>query len=540
MSSSATFPWTEQLEKTVVSSLCTSFGLDFLLFKDKLGGDVDTVHNVRGGVYATQEEQDRYTERDAYDPKKYHEDAAYKERGRRDKAAHLAGDLQDIYRQTTMKPGENRDLDHVISSHEVHHDAGRVLAEIDGTELANRDSNLVSTVASINRPKQQKPVDDFTAKLSTMIRDRTRELDRLVERQGTIARNTPEEQHQARELDAKIEKRRVSLEQLKQIDVKSMRRADREAREAYNQEINQAYYTSCKFLGGAATAASHAGVKLGMRQMFGLIMAEFWFELRARLPEILEKARANLNFSKLLEELRITLHNIWQRLVDRFRDFLAAFKESAIGGALSSITTTMLNMLVTTQAAAMKIIREMWSQLTKAVKLLAFNPDKLSTVELAQAVTSILSLGIGTVIGAMVHAELAPVLQFPFGAELAAFGAALVTGLVTLCLEYFLLHSAPMQKVWALLKGEAYAGTLEQFQAINAMLDKELDALARIEFGLDAVELEDFASELQSCNDELMKSRLLQATLEKRGIEVPFRMGDAASTRLWLASLSTT
>lgn len=69
MSSSATFPWTEQLEKTVVSSLCTSFGLDFLLFKDKLGGDVDTVHNVRGGVYATQEEQDRYTERDAYDPK---------------------------------------------------------------------------------------------------------------------------------------------------------------------------------------------------------------------------------------------------------------------------------------------------------------------------------------------------------------------------------------------------------------------------------------------------------------------------------------
>jgi hypothetical protein len=32
------FQWTEELEKTVVNSLVTSFGLDFLLFQDKSGG----------------------------------------------------------------------------------------------------------------------------------------------------------------------------------------------------------------------------------------------------------------------------------------------------------------------------------------------------------------------------------------------------------------------------------------------------------------------------------------------------------------------
>lgn len=45
------FPWADELEKTVITSLTTSFGLDFLLFKDKLGGEVNTIHNARNGVW---------------------------------------------------------------------------------------------------------------------------------------------------------------------------------------------------------------------------------------------------------------------------------------------------------------------------------------------------------------------------------------------------------------------------------------------------------------------------------------------------------
>ena len=46
------YPWADELEKTVINSLVTSFGLDFLLFKDQKGGEVDTIHNVRNGVWA--------------------------------------------------------------------------------------------------------------------------------------------------------------------------------------------------------------------------------------------------------------------------------------------------------------------------------------------------------------------------------------------------------------------------------------------------------------------------------------------------------
>ncbi|MCS0976199.1 cobalamin adenosyltransferase, partial [Escherichia sp. E4930] len=54
------FDWTEELHQTMVKSLVTSFGLDFLLLNDRKGGDVDTIHNVRNGIYATEAERQRY------------------------------------------------------------------------------------------------------------------------------------------------------------------------------------------------------------------------------------------------------------------------------------------------------------------------------------------------------------------------------------------------------------------------------------------------------------------------------------------------
>ena len=40
------YPWAAEIEKTIVQSLVTTFGLDFLLFQDKIGGDVDTDYEI--------------------------------------------------------------------------------------------------------------------------------------------------------------------------------------------------------------------------------------------------------------------------------------------------------------------------------------------------------------------------------------------------------------------------------------------------------------------------------------------------------------
>jgi hypothetical protein len=85
-------------------------------FQDQLGGNVDTVHNVRSGVWATTAERQNFEQRGAYDSDAYHRHENYKATGQRDKSSQAAGTLHDPYRDKVMGANEQRNLDHVISA----------------------------------------------------------------------------------------------------------------------------------------------------------------------------------------------------------------------------------------------------------------------------------------------------------------------------------------------------------------------------------------------------------------------------------------
>lgn len=532
------FPWAEELEKTVITSLTTSFGLDFLLFKDKQGGEVDTIHNVRNGVWATDAEKQRFQQRDEYDSTPYHQHANYIATGQKDKASQAAGTLKDPYRSKVMAANEQRNLDHVISAKEIHDDAGRVLAGLSGVELANQSSNLQTTHETINKSKKQTPINEYLDKLPGLVSNHEKSLAGDRARLTKMPRETPQQQHEARALEDKIRKTESKINELKTVDPEGMRKRDAEARAPYDQQINAAYYTSSKFLHQTARATGSAALAMGTRQMLGLVMAEVWFELREQLPALLDKLKHTFSLEAFVDSINKSLKGIWKRVQARFNDFLVAFKDGVFAGVLGSLTTTVFNIFATTQAMAIKIIRELWGQLVKAIKLMVFNPDQLSFVEQCQAVTSLLSVGVATVVGTMAYTQLVPFLSFPFGTELAAFAGALVTGLVTLGLNYFLLHSAMARKLWAFIESlTPHAGTVREFQAINAELDRYLLELSRLEFNLDVEELQAFTQELEACNDEIQRSAILQQAVAARGIELPFEVGNAASTRNWLASL---
>lgn len=532
------YPWAEELEKTVVNSLATSFGLDFLLFQDKHGGDVNTVHNARNGVWATEQEKQSFEQRGAYNPDPYHQHENYIATGRRDKATHLAGDLHDPYRNATLTAAQKRNLDHVISAKEIHDDAGRVLAGLDGVELANQSSNLQTTHESINKSKGQTPINDYLRDLPNLIGRSESKLAKDRARLAALPRNTPEQQHNARVLEDQIRKDENKIETLKAIDPDEMRKRDEAARAPYNEQINRTYYTSSKFLKQSASASLEAGLKMGARQMLGLVLAEVWFELRGQVPVLLEKLKHKFDFETFIDSVNDTLKGVWARVQKRFTDFLIGFKDGVFAGVMASATTTLFNVFATTKVMAVKIIREVWGQLVKAIKLMIFNPEQLSFVDLCKTVTSLMSLGAATVVGTMVHAQLLPLCSFPFGGELVAFASALVTGVVTLGLNYFLLHSPVAQKLWAFIESiMPHAGLVKHFESVNAELDRYLTELSRLEFNLDAYELEAFSLTLMACNDELQRGMVLKAEVAKRNIELPFEMGNSASTRDWLASL---
>lgn len=537
------FNWTKELEKTVVLSLVTSFGLDFLLFKDKKGGDIDTVHNARQGIYATEQERQRFESQQKYDSHQYHSHKNYIEHGRNDKAMHQNGVLFDTYRNQNMGRNEERQLDHTISASEIHNDRGRVLAGLDGAELANRESNLHSTYWYVNNLKRDHTVENFVSEIAPK---KLNELNAKLKKEQIfleqMPQNTPQQRHQYQQKKDQLEKNKEKAEALKTVlnNKESMLKADKEARIAYNTEINQYYYSS-KFLQNTAKKSILSGLKMGTRQAIGLVLAEVWFELKEALPRLLNKHKYQFDFSCFMQDAKEILSNIWNRVSERFKDILITFKEASISGVLSSISTTFINIFFTTTKNIGKLIRELWNSLVEIAKEIFFNPKKLSVGKLAQKVFLILSSGISIIIGSLVNNHLNTLLiTVPFGSEISAFLSALLTGMLTLGAAYFLQYSKIMQKVWDALDTffkNRYDLLLEEFQNISRELDHYLIQLSKIEFNLNSHELRIFSDSLSNANSELERTEIIKATLDKNNIEMPYEFGNMDSMTDWLINL---
>ncbi|MEH8137621.1 ATPase [Gallibacterium anatis] len=536
------FDWAGELEKTVVNSLVTTFGLDFLLFEDKRGGDVDTINNVRQGVYATEEAKSAYENREAYDSHAYHSDKRYIEKGRADKNLQKQGKLDDVYREGEILDDRKgiRQLDHTISGKEISDDAGRVLAGLNGVDLANQESNLNSTHWYVNNLKRDHSVEKF---LNEIAPAKSAELAKLIQKQeqelAKMPTSTLQERHKKRlaqdELNKNKEKKKVIDDVLENKE--KIIEADKEARKEYNKKINLTYYTSSKFFKSTAIAAGKKGLQMGARQALGLILAEVWFELRERIPEIYQELKQNFTIVKFLEKIAVSLENIFNRVKERFKDIISSFKDGLFAGVLSSLSTTVMNIFLVSEKMVIKLLREMWNSIVSAIKLIAFNPENLNTKELFKSVLKLLSAGLAAVLGTMLNAYLVSMLVFPMGDLISAFLSALATGIMTLAFGYLIENGF---NIWDMINSykTKYELMVEHMQEINAELDRYLLEWAKIEFNLNPDEIMIFADSLEACNSsELERSLVLKQEIERRNIDLPFELGNVESGRGWLASL---
>lgn len=539
--SSKTFDWSDEINQVVTKSLVTTFGLDFLLFEDKKGGDVDTIQNVRQDIWATEAEKIKYENREKYDSAAYHQHHNYIQKGRNDKQAQENGTLKDKYRKDkNLSKGQNRDLDHIISAHEIHNDAGRMLAGLDGVALANQDSNLSSTASSINRTKKQHSVDKFLDNLPETISNREIELSKLNQKLHGMPQSTPQERHEFQQVQDKIRKKQQSLDELKQVDSESMKKVDERARAENEKQINS-YYQSTKFFKASLTSAGIAGLKMGLRETLGLILAEIWFEIKAVIPSIYVKYKTvEFRIKNFLDDLKDTVLNIIERVKQRFKDVVSSFRDATISGVFASLSTTVLNIFLTTTKFWGKIIRETWLNLIKVMKMVFFNPENLSTGELTKATFKILSASIGIIVGMLMHEGLAALNSMPLGNLVVDFASALTSGIVILALNYFIEQSEIMQKFWSYLDQvkTKYEKILDNFREINKELDQYILQLTQLEFGLNIDEISVFTEQLNSANSELERNIVLKKEIEKQEIKLPFEMGNSESTRSWLLGLA--
>lgn len=437
----------QQYERVLVESLISSFGLDFLV-KDQYGGDVDTIHNVRlvgkdeQMTYKNAENQKAYENRETYDKSvkaKYDSDQSFTEKRKILDQKKKSGTLTDAYTGQRMERNAKMDVDHVISTKEIHDDPGRVLAELNGIDLANSEENLQATDSSINRSMKEKSIDEYMEWLDNNKAYRTQEIERL--------RSKP-----ASELTDKEKKLLHKYEQQETIDPKKMKQADEKARKAYETKLAKEYYTSKKFAKDLALAAGNQSIRMGTRQALGFVFAEIWFTVK----EEFENLEGDFNLGEFLKTLGCGIKNGFERAKEKYSELFSRFLNGAISGALGSLTTTLCNIFFTTAKNVVRIIRQSYTSIVEAGKVLFINPQNYAFGDRMRAVVKILATGAGVVIGTIVSEaiEQTPIGKIPvFGDVIQAFCGTFIGGIISCTFLYFIDRSELSQRLFRVLNG---------------------------------------------------------------------------------------
>jgi hypothetical protein len=336
---------------------------------DRDGGSVDTIHNARQGVYATAAEEAAYANRGDYKDKQvsggYHSNKGYVEANRQFTARNKAGQLQDSVTGKQLNDRDGYDLDHTMSAKEVHDDAGRVLAGLDGPAMANRAKNLNPTDASINRSKKQASADEFLARLKEQESARVARIRELKSQPG---------------LSDKEKGELRKLEQLQSVDAERLKKLDKASRDEYEATVNKTYYLSPKFLGNVGKTSLKEGAKMGIQQVIGLFVTE---AIAAVFDEIRDACKKGADrVHGFWEDLKARLERIVQRVIAKWKEALEAGFSGMLSGIFSNLVTVLINAFMTTAKNMVRLIREGFFSIVKAAKLL-LNPPEGMTKEQA-------------------------------------------------------------------------------------------------------------------------------------------------------------
>ncbi len=366
----------------VIKAIVTPLGLGKIVAHyDKNGGNVDTIHNVRKGIYVSSEEESKYNNLEEYNTQVYHSHPKYIEKNKTDAIKQKNGKLIDGYTGRKLTTKSKRDLDHIISAKEIHDDPGRILAELDGAELANSETNLVSTERVINRAKKAKNTEEFLKYLK----------DGRIERQKRI-----KELSKKSTLTIKEKKELEKLQKLECVNKKRMIELDRKARETYNKTINYTYYTSSKFIKRSIKTSNIEGCKMGFQQAIGFLTVEFFDSVFDILID-LYKQGYSITDQKFINYLKTELLKIKDQILSKWKEVLDHFKNGFISAFISNLITIVINAFITTGKRLVRIIREGFLSLLQALKMLCFPPEGMTLLQAAHEATKLMATTLITI-----------------------------------------------------------------------------------------------------------------------------------------------
>lgn len=198
-----------------------------------------------------------------------------------------------------------------------------------------------------------------------------------------------------------------------------------------------------KYYGGrmAATGARE-GAKMGTQQALGLVLCEFFKATFDEIQDIYANGfSSGFDDSRFFHVLKERLSRIARRIAAKWKAACAAFRDGFISGFLSNLVTVVINMFVRTGKRIVRVIREGFFSLLKAIKMLCFPPEGMTMAQAAHEASKLIAAGLAVIGGIAVEQhidnmiKLAPWLE-PFADILTVVIVGGLTGLVTTFIVY--------------------------------------------------------------------------------------------------------
>ncbi len=292
------------------------------------------------------------------------------------------GMITDEYTGRSHHPNE-MDLDHIIPKKKLHKKGGFMLDPDERAALGNDLGNLAFTHQSKNRSKGS---------------------GRLEDQSNTDKRRTKPAQARA-------------------------------------ENAVKSHITTGLVVGRAAKDGVKVGTRQGLQQALALLVSELISAVFSEVKDVFERGWKGGDYSlRWLKILKKRLNRIKKHLLARWQDVAAAFGTSWLSGFLSAIMTALLNMFVRTGRSVVRIIREGFLSIMKAINVLLRPPEGMSLREAAHEASKVFTAGLVVTGGILAGEAIAQSLPPPlgFGDVLASVLGGLISGLGSLFVVFML------------------------------------------------------------------------------------------------------
>ncbi|EKL1315772.1 hypothetical protein ACM1X7_001343 [Campylobacter jejuni] len=364
----------DQCTNNAMDAIMGHFGFAAVILDAKDGGNVNTTHNVRKGIYASEKERQRYANRGEYDSDYYHKDSDYIKINKEQSQLKKQGKLEDYMTGKKIEANADTDLDHIVAAKTIHDDPARVLAEMDGAKLANTESNLKMTDSSLNRSKKDKSAEEFLAKRDERLK--------ILEEQKKKGILTPSQQ-----------KEKEKLLKQKEIQDEKFKEQYKQNEKEINREVDKKYYTSSKPYKEALITGAQDAAKMAAYSALGIVLKDFIKAIIIEL-KVTFKEFGNESLKEILMRFKDRICKVWEELKIKWKDILKGSFERALQTFFSNLVVFIINIFATTLKSIVQIVRAGFTSLWQAMKIITNPPKDMPNEDIYYEASKIMITGL--------------------------------------------------------------------------------------------------------------------------------------------------